>query len=168
MRTVLEYLATLAVCAFFAIFVVLFAFAGYDTLDVSDGPAEVTAPAKVLGVRVVSRVASGTAQLKSVSTLATVTNREVVTVSTNFTYRYNWTTNDPPVRSIVTNAVVKAVTNRVPTATATLVVTNSLGGSITCSGGVGTTFPTNTFVMPGEPIHYTGTAKGRVLVIIER
>jgi len=161
----------------------LCAFAEIDTIDVTGGYVPF-APAKVAQVRVLSSVASGTAQVKSVSTLPVVEIRDVVTTFTNgTTYTYTYTngtatvTNTvgyiplplgPTVTSYVTNYVVTVSTNRVPTTTSTVVVTNSIGGSITCAGGVGSDNPSNTYLIPGEPVFYDGTSKGRVLLIIER
>jgi len=160
----------------------LCAVAQIDTIDVTSG-ARTESPAKVVGVRVLSSVASGTAQVKSVSTLPVIVNVDHVNATTNHTYTYVYTngtqtvTNTvdhlplplgPTVTSYVTNNVVTYHTNSIPTTTSTVVVTNLIGGAITCSGGVGIYSPTNTYLIPGEPIFYTGTAKGRVLLIVER
>ena len=46
-----------------------------------------------------------------------------------------------------------------------------MGGSIasfSCSAGIGTNAPANVYLAPGERITASGTAKGRILLFIER
>lgn len=162
----------------------LCAFADIYTVDVTKTPQ--FAPAgKILQVQVVSTTATGTATVKSVSTVPVTQFQDVVTTYTNkTTYTYVYTnaleqtfTNTvdyvplplgPTVTSYTTNYLVTVATNLVPVTTATVCVTNALSDTVTCAGGVGSATPSSKFTVPNDPVFYEGTAAGRVLLIIER
>ena len=179
-------LATIAMLA-----AALSARAEMDVIEVPTG-AEVQCPyaAKVVGVRVCSSVASGTATVKGVSSwedMGLETN--VVATATNFTYTVVSTqlvgsawasvTNTLPYdpspwgtaswTSFASNRVVTLATNVTVCVAARVAATNALTASVTCSGGSGTgaagSFP---YVAPGEPIFVEGTARGRALLFVER
>jgi len=166
-----------------AIALSLAAFADIYTVDVTKTPQ--FAPAgKILQVQVVSTTATGTATVKSVSTVPVTQFQDVVTTYTNkTTYTYVYTegtetfTNTvdylplplgPTVTSYTTNYLVTVATNLVPVTTATVCVTNALSDTVTCAGGVGSATPSSKFTVPNDPVFYEGTAAGRVLLIIEK
>ena len=68
----------------------------------------------------------------------------------------------------VTNTTTRTVTRTVPTGE-TLMLTNTIG-SVTCSGGLGYAAPSGAgaYIAPGEKVGWSGTAKGRVWLFIER
>ena len=119
--------------------------ASFDALTLEDG-IEVAAPfaAKAARARLDSSVASGTAAVKAVSTMPVYTDVETVLYATNWTY-----------------------TNVAHVATSFVVSTNALV-SLTASGGVATNDVTNGWIFPGDVLFFEGTAKGRVMLIIEK
>ncbi len=143
----------------FALACAFTASAALDVIEVPTGEA-VRCPyaAKVVSAQALSSVAAGTATAKCVSSWETWASSNVVTTVTN-TFS-NLTTN---------YITVVQVTNAVRYVSSRVVNTNSLTAAITCSAGVGTgsaaSFP---YVAPGEPIFIDGTAKGRVLLFVER
>ncbi len=181
-------LAKLAITA--ALLAALSATAETDVIEVPTG-AEVQCPyaAKVVGVRVHSSVASGTATVKAVSSYEAMgLETNVVETATNYTYTVVstqlvdsvWTsvTNTTPFdpspwgtanwTSFATNRVVTLSTNVTAYVASRVVSTNALTASVTCSGGTGTgaagSFP---WIAPGEPIFIEGTARGRAQLFVE-
>jgi hypothetical protein len=163
------------------------AFAKIDAVSIyADAPYTAAFGGKLIGVQVLSSEASGTAVVKAEQKLITVSTVVDTTVATNFTYSLVYSngteivTNTAPVDyspfpanmeyiSYATNTVLNTlsvITNYVPTVAMT--VTNALTDTITCTGGVGSAALTNKFVAPGDKLHFTGTAAGRVLLLIDR
>ena len=66
----------------------------------------------------------------------------------------------------ITNTTSRTVSRPVKTGE-TLALTNSLA-SITCSGGLGSANPTNAWLVSGERVVTSGTAKGKVFLVLER
>ena len=175
-------LAILAVAAAFAA-------CALDVIEILPGETtKATASGKVLAVRVLSTVASGTATVRGVTTVASTARTPVEVAATNFTFTViatNYvagslvtsTTTTPfdpyPFGhdnwiSFATNSIVTLSTNWTETVTASLLATNAITSQITCSGGIGENAPTGKFIVPGENLSFEGTANGRVLLIIER
>ena len=61
----------------------------------------------------------------------------------------------------------KSYAGRNPTTGETVLVGGSLA-SFSCSAGIGAATPSNVYLAPGERITASGTAKGRILLFIER
>lgn len=179
--------AVLAAVAAFA----LGALAEIDVIEVpTGGTVAAPWPCKAVGARVCSSVASGTATVKGVSSwedMGLETN--VVATATNFTYTVvstqyvgsAWATVTNTVAfdpspfgtenwvSFSTNAVVALSTNVAPAVVSRVVATNALTATVTCSGGAGTGAASETpWIAPGEPLFAEGTARGRVLLFVER
>lgn len=172
------------VVAAFAALIAAAAFAGLDAWTIADGES-VAAPfaAKAVRARLDSSVASGTAAVKAVSTMPVYTDVETVLYATNWTYTVIYTndtatvtnTTDfvplplgPNVTSYATNEVVTVLgTNVAHVATSFVVSTNALV-SLTASGGVATNDVSNGWIFPGDVLFFEGTAKGRVMLIIEK
>ena len=158
--------------------------ASFDALTLEDG-IEVAAPfaAKAVRARLDSSVASGTAAVKAVSSMPVYTDVSTVLYATNWTYTVIYTngaetvTNvtdyvplplGPNVTSYATNSVVTVLgTNVASVATSYVTKTNSLV-SLTASGGTATNDVTNGWIFPGDVLFFEGTAKGRVMLIIEK
>lgn len=140
---------------------------------------------KVLGVQVVSSVDTGKATVKSVANAWGVRDDVVSTTVTNVSYVLVWTNGENVVTNVTTydqapiptniavesyktNTVIttSSITNVIPTLIAC--VTNSLSSEITCAGGYGSAEISGKYLIPGEPVFYTGTAKGKVILLIER
>ena len=66
----------------------------------------------------------------------------------------------------ITNTTSRTVSRLVKTGE-TLALTNSLA-SITCSSGLGSAIPTNAWLLSGERVVTSGTAKGKVFLVLER
>lgn len=66
----------------------------------------------------------------------------------------------------ITNTTSRTVSRQVKTGE-TLALTNSLA-SITCSGGLGSANPTNAWLVSGERVVTSGTAKGKVFLVLEK
>lgn len=166
----------------------LCAIASVDTVTIANGESvEVSYSAKVARIEVLSSVAAGTATVKAEKILLASETRTADTVTTNFTY-VSISTNDtglcttnvtsfdqapflPPapfLQSYVTNATVTTVTatNVVPIVSAT--VTNAVGTTLTCSGGFASQSPADTYLVPGDVLSFTGTATGKVTLILEK
>ena len=154
-------------------------------IDLS-GAAAASAPGgRAAHVEVASSVADGTVSLYRVTTLETNALDVAEFSATNVTYSLVYSngtdivTNTVPVDyspfppgmdyiSYSTNAAVRtwAVTNAVRAVA--LVSTNQVGTTVTCSGGIGSLTPENAWIAPGDRLFWTGTAKGRVLLYLER
>lgn len=177
-------IALAAVCCAFA------ASAAIDYIEVGYGETVTpTRAGKVLGARVLSSVASGTATAKAVRSLEVWGNRSEVVATTNFTYTVvstqlvdsAWATvtnttafNPLPWGaenwvSFATNTVVTLATNVTPYVSSRVVVTNALTATATCSNGSGTAAAgSDPYILPGEEVFFEGTARGKVWIIIER
>lgn len=144
-----------------------------------------TAGGKVLEIRVLSTEAAGTASVKAESRLVRMVDEVTTTYATNVTYSLVYSNGTEVVTNTVavdyspfpsgmryisytTNTLVTttSITNLVPSAV--LTVTNAVGTTVTCSGGVGKANPENAFIEPGENLFIDGTASGRVTLILER
>lgn len=140
---------------------------------------------KVQQISVISSVPSGTVTLKSESKLWGMRDKVTDLSTSNFVWTVVYSngvqivTNKttiapyplPPARALISassNWVVQAyaITNKEPYIT--LCKTNTLSSAITCSGGVATNLPDSKYVAPGDPLFFSGTAKGRVTVILTR
>lgn len=166
----------------------LCAFADIDTVTIANGESvQVSFPAKVARIEVLSSVASGTASLKSEKLLLGSETRTVGTVYTNFTY-VSISTNDfgicstnvtsfdqapflPPapfLQSYVTNTTTRTITltNDVPVVVGT--VTNTVGSTLTCTNGFTAASPENCYLVPGDRVFFIGTATGKVTLILEK
>ena len=163
------------------------AFAAWETVELSPG-GEWTcdAPCRLAAVRAASSVAAGTVALNGVYSLdvtsnvtETVTSTEVLwqrvltngTTSVTNTYSGQVVYTPPPnwllaSEGWITNTTSTTVTRLVKTGE-TLFLTNSLA-SFSCSGGKGSANPTNAWLVAGERVVTSGTAKGRVMLFIER
>lgn len=170
----------------FAVFAAFSSLADTEIVSIADGQAVAGHKGgKITQISVLSTVSSGTATLKSESKLWGM--RDVVRdlSTSNFFWTVVWSngvqivTNKttippyplPPARALISatsNWVVNAyaITNKEPYIT--LCKTNSLSAAITCSGGVATNIPDSKYVAPGDPLFFSGTAKGRVTVILTR
>ena len=173
-----------------ALFAAIAASAAIDYIEVGYGETVVpTRPGKVLGARVLSSVASGTATAKAVRSLEVWENQEDIVAATNYTYTVvstqlvdsawvtvtnttafnplpwgteNWT-------SFATNTVVTLSTNVTPHVSSRVVVTNALTATATCSNGSGTAAAgSDPYILPGEEVFFEGTARGKLWLIIDR
>ena len=163
------------------------AFAAWETVELSPGGEwTVDAPCRIAAVRAASSVAAGTVALSGVYSLdvtsnatETVTSTEVLwqrvltngTTSVTNTYSGQVVYTPPPPWLLasegwITNTTSRTVSRLVKTGE-TLVLTNSLA-SITCSGGLGSANPTNAWLMSGERVVTSGTAKGKVFLVLEK
>ena len=169
-----------------AAFAATLALADTEIVSIADGQAVANhRGGKVQQINVLSTVAAGTVTLKSESKLWGM--RDVVTdlSTSNFVWTVVFSngvqvvTNKstiapyplPPARALISatsNWVVNAfaVTNKEPYVT--LCKTNTLSSAITCSSGVAANQPDSKYVAPGDPLFFSGTAKGRVTVILTR
>lgn len=161
------------------------AFASVDTILLDEnGSYTSLSPAKVLHVRAISSVPTGTATVKAVSVMPVIGDVETYDYATNFTYTVVYT-NDTgsvtnttdyiplplgeTVTSYVTNSIVTVTTNVTRDATSVVTVTNDLCQTITCAAGYGSEDPEDaTFIAPGERIFFEGTAKGLITIFVER
>lgn len=140
---------------------------------------------KVQQISVLSTVAAGTVVLKSESKLWGMRDKITDLSTSNFVWTVVFSngvqivtnkTTVPPYPLPVARSLISATSNWVVHAYAvtnkepymTLCKTNTLSGTITCSGGVGTNNPDSKYVSPGDPLLFSGTAKGRVTVILTR
>lgn len=162
--------------------------AAVDTVTIGNGESvKVSFPAKVARIEVLSSAASGTATVKAEKLLLAEADQTVDTVYTNFTY-VSISTNDvglcttnvtafdqapflPPapfLQSYVTNVSYRTetVTNLAPYVAAT--VTNAVGTTLTCSAGFASQTPDNAWLVPGDVLSFTGTATGKVTLILEK
>ena len=161
--------------------------AGTAAVEISAGGAwTVDAPCRLAAVRAVSSVASGTVALSGVSALD-VTSNAVETVAdvsvvwtrvlTNGTaavtnsYPGQVVYTPPPPWLLAsegwtTNTAARTVSRLVKTGE-TLSLTNSLA-SFSCSGGLGSAAPENCWLLPGERVVSSGTAKGVLTLFLER
>lgn len=168
------------------VFAASMANASLEAIQVVSSPIRVPSAVKAVEAHVLSSVAAGTASVKavrklyldepSVTELAPVTN-----VTYQLVYRdgsatvTNVTPYDVDFRYIGTNYVsyatnvtvtVPAVTNIVRTLK--LCATNEIL-SVTCSGGIGSGTPASTtYLEPGVELFFTGTAKGNVILFVEK
>ena len=145
----------------------------------------ILSPGKVVEVQVLSDTASGTATVKAEQRLVKMVDEVTTTYATNVTYSLVYSNGTEIVTNTVaidyspfpsgmryisytTNTLVTttSITNLVPSAV--LTVTNAVGTTVTCSGGVGKANPENAFIEPGENLFIDGTASGRVTLILER
>ncbi len=170
-------------CSLFAIA----ATAAIETVELSPGGEwTVDAPCRLAAVRAASSVAAGTVALSGVYSLdvtsnatETVTSTEVLwqrvltndTATVTNTYSGQVVYTPPPnwllaSEGWITNTTSTTVTRLVKTGE-TLALTNSLA-SITCSGGLGAANPTNAWLLSGERVVTSGTAKGKVFLVLER
>ena len=158
--------------------------ASFDALTLEDG-IEVAAPfaAKAVRARLDSSVASGTAAVKAVSSMPVYTDVSTVLYATNWTYTVVYTNGAETVTNVTdyvplplgetvtsyaTNEVVTVLgTNVASVATSYVTKTNTLV-SLTASGGTATNDVTNGWIFPGDLLFFEGTAKGRVMLIIEK
>lgn len=163
------------------------AFAAWETVELSPGGEwTVDAPCRLAAVRAASSVAAGTVALSGVYSLdvtsnatETVTSTEVLwqrvltngTTSVTNTYSGQVVYTPPPnwllaSEGWITNTTSTTVTRLVKTGE-TLSLTNSLA-SFSCSGGLGSANPTNAWLLSGERVVTTGTAKGKLFLVLER
>jgi len=163
------------------------AFAAWETVELSPGGEwTVDAPCRLAAVRAASSVAAGTVALSGVYSLdvtsnatETVTTTEVLwqriltndTASVTNTYAGQVVYTPPPPWLLasegwITNTTSTTVTRLVKTGE-TLSLTNSLA-SFSCSGGLGAANPTNAWLLSGERVVSSGTAKGKVFLVLER
>lgn len=163
------------------------AFAAWETVELSPGGEwTVDAPCRLAAVRAASSVAAGTVALGGVYSLdvtsnatETVTTTEVLwqriltndTASVTNTYAGQVVYTPPPPWLLasegwITNTTSTTVTRLVKTGE-TLSLTNSLA-SFSCSGGLGSANPTNAWLLSGERVVTSGTAKGKVFLVLER
>ena len=163
------------------------AFAAWETVELSPGGEwTVDAPCRLAAVRAASSVAAGTVALSGVYSLdvtsnatETVTTTEVLwqriltndTASVTNTYAGQVVYTPPPPWLLasegwITNTTSTTVTRLVKTGE-TLSLTNSLA-SFSCSGGLGAANPTNAWLLSGERVVTTGTAKGKLFLVLER
>ena len=170
-------------CSLFAIA----ATAAIETVELSPGGEwTVDTPCRLAAVRAASSVAAGTVALSGVYSLdvtsnatETVTTTEVLwqriltndTASVTNTYAGQVVYTPPPPWLLasegwITNTTSTTVTRLVKTGE-TLSLTNSLA-SVTCSGGLGAANPTNAWLLSGERVVTSGTAKGKVFLVLER
>ena len=163
------------------------AFAAWETVELSPGGEwTVDAPCRLAAVRAASSVAAGTVALGGVYSLD-VTSNATETVTTTEVLWQRILTNDtasvtntdagqvvytpPPPwllasEGCITNTTSTTVTRLVKTGE-TLSLTNSLA-SFSCSGGLGSANPTNAWLLSGERVVTSGTAKGKVFLVLER
>ena len=163
------------------------AFAAWETVELSPGGEwTVDAPCRLAAVRAASSVAAGTVALSGVYSLdvtsnatETVTATEVLwqriltndTASVTNTYSGQVVYTPPPPWLLasegwITNTTSRTVSRQVKTGE-TLSLTNSLA-SFSCSGGLGAANPTNAWLLSGERVVTSGTAKGKVFLVLER
>jgi len=163
------------------------AFAAWETVELSPGGEwTVDAPCRLAAVRAASSVAAGTVALSGVYSLdvtsnatETVTSTEVLwqrvltngTTSVTNTYSGQVVYTPPPnwllaSEGWITNTTSTTVTRLIKTGE-TLSLTNSLA-SFSCSGGLGSANPTNAWLLSGERVVTTGTAKGKLFLVLER
>ena len=163
------------------------AFAAWETVELSPGGEwTVDAPCRLAAVRAASSVAAGTVALSGVYSLdvtsnatETVTTTEVLwqrvltneTECVTNTYSGQVVYTPPPTWLLasegwITNTTSKTVTRLVKTGE-TLSLTNSLS-SFSCSGGLGAANPTNAWLVSGEKVVASGTAKGKLFLVLER
>lgn len=162
--------------------------AAWETVELAPGGTWESPGCRALAVRAVSSVANGTANVAGVFAYAvmsnvteTVTDTEVLwrrvltnsTAAVTNTYSGQVVYTPPPPWKLasegwVTNTSTRTVTRTVPTGE-TLMLTNTIG-SVTCSGGLGYAAPSGAgaYIAPGEKVGWSGTAKGRVWLFIER
>ena len=160
----------------FGLALCLGAFAAVETVELSAGGSWESPGCRALAVRAVSSVASGTANVTETVTDTEVLWRRVLTNSTatvTNTYSGQVVYTPPPPWKLasegwVTNTSTRTVTRTVPTGE-TLMLTNTIG-SVTCSGGLGYAAPSGAgaYIAPGEKVGWSGTAKGRVWLWIEK
>lgn len=166
------------------------AFAAIDVIEVrTGGTVSAPWPCKAVAARALSSVAGGTAAVKSVSSWETWGVATNVVAETNYTYTVvstqlvdsawatvtNTTSFDPSPWgaenwvSFATNAVVAISTNTAPVLASRSVATNSITASATCTNGVAIGAATATpWIAAGEPLFVDGTARGVVLLFVER
>ena len=163
------------------------AFAAWETVELSPGGEwTVDAPCRLAAVRAASSVTAGTVALSGVYSLdvtsnatETVTTTEVLwqriltndTASVTNTYAGQVVYTPPPPWLLasegwITNTTSRTVSRLVKTGE-TLSLTNSIA-SFSCSGGLGAANPTNAWLLSGERIVTSGTAKGKVFLMLER
>ena len=163
------------------------AFAAWETVELSPGGEwTVDAPCRLAAVRAASSVAAGTVALSGVYSLdvtsnatETVTTTDILwqrvltngTTSVTNTYSGQVVYTPPPnwllaSEGWVTNTTSTTVTRLVKTGE-TLSLTNSIA-SFSCSGGLGSANPTNAWLLSGERVVTSGTAKGKVFLVLER
>ena len=163
------------------------AHAAIGTVELAAGGAwTVGAPCRLAAVRAVSSVASGTVALSGVSALdvtsnavETVTDVSVVwtrvltngTAAVTNSYPGQVVYTPPPPWLLAsegwtTNTAARTVPRLVKTGE-TLLLTNSLA-SFSCSGGLGSAAPENCWLLPGERVVTSGTAKGVLTLFLER
>ena len=169
-----------------AAFAAIVAIADTEIVSIADGQAVGNhRGGKIQQISVLSTVASGTVTLKSESKLWGMRDKITDLSTSNFVWTVVYSngvqivTNKttiapyplPPARALISassNWVVQAyaITNKEPYIT--LCKTNTLSSAITCSSGVATNLPDSKYVAPGDPLLFSGTAKGRVTVILTR
>jgi hypothetical protein len=163
-------------------------FAAVETVEIGQGGSWESPGCRALAVRAVSSVAAGTANVVGVYTYAVLSNvtetvvdtevlwRRVLTNSTQTvtnTYSGQVVYTPPPPWKLATEGWITNTTERTVTRTVatgdTLTLTNTIG-SVTCSGGLGYAAPSGAgaYIAPGEKVGWSGTAKGRVWLFIER
>ena len=162
--------------------------AAVETVELAAGGTWESPGCRALAVRAVSSVASGTANVVGVfaydvtsNATETVTDTQVLwrrvltnsTAAVTNTYSGQVAYTPPPPWKLasegwVTNTSTRTVTRLVKTGE-TLMLTNAIG-SVTCSGGLGYAAPSGAgaYIAPGEKVGWSGTAKGRVWLFIER
>lgn len=159
----------------------------FDSVEIGEGSAwSCDGPCRLAAVRASSTVAAGTVALVAVDSWEVYTNatetvtdttvlwQRVITNATETvtnTYPGQVVYTPPPAWKIasegwITNTSTRTVTRAVKTG-ATLATTNALA-SFTCSAGSGYAGPTNIYIGAGEKVSWSGTAKGRVTLILER
>ena len=181
----------LAKLTLLALFAALSASAEIDVIEVpTGGTVAAPWPCKAVGARACSSVASGTATVKGVSSWEAMgLETNVVEAATNYTYTVvstqyvgsAWATVTNTVAfdpspwgtenwvSFSTNAVVALSTNVAPVVVSRVVATNALTAAMTCTDGAATgAAGASPWIAPGEPVFVEGTARGKVLLFVER
>ncbi len=163
------------------------AFAALETVEIAPGGTwTCDAPGKLAEVRAFSTVASGTVALVGTNAVAVISNETVTVTNEEVLWRRVLTNQTETVTNTYSGQVVYTppppwklasegwVTNTTTTTTTRLIDTGEtvlVGGSLasfSCSAGIGAATPSNVYLAPGERITASGTAKGRILLFIER
>ena len=130
--------------AVFALLASIAAPAAVETVEIAAGGSWESPGCRALAVRAVSSVASGTANVAGVYAYAVTSNVTETVTDTEVRWQ-----------RVLTNSTAS--------------VTNTIG-SVTCSGGLGYAAPSGAgaYIAPGEKVGWSGTAKGRVWLFIEK
>ncbi|MBR2837414.1 MAG: hypothetical protein IKE55_01380 [Kiritimatiellae bacterium] len=154
-------------------------------IELVPGSAAIAPGGKLAHIEAVSTVAAGTVSVVSEVRIETnaVETVELAPV-TNTTYRLVYKDGAATVTNVTDRPVdfTYIGTNYVSYATNTVVTTGHVTNSVmklalaatntvdtlTCSSGIGAKSPSDKWLAPGAKVWFTGTAKGRVFLYIER